>query len=58
MVILDTFKSGLQQPGESFQPEPYPPLVHGHYDGTLASTFLRKFKFLEWQIVYFCWQHN
>jgi hypothetical protein len=26
--------------GESFQPDPCPPLAHGHVDGALASTFL------------------
>jgi len=35
-----------------------PPLAHGHFNGAVASTFLWKFKFSEWQIVYFCWQHN
>jgi hypothetical protein len=24
----------------SFQPEPYSPLAHGHFDGAMASTFL------------------
>jgi hypothetical protein len=28
------------RPGESFQPEPFPPLPHDHVDGAVASTFL------------------
>jgi hypothetical protein len=35
-----------------------PTLTHGHFEEAVASTFLWKFKFSEWQIVYFYWQHN
>jgi hypothetical protein len=57
MVILDTLKWSATA-WRSLQPKPYPPPTHGHSDGAVASTFLWKFKFSEWQIVYFCWQHN
>ena len=57
MLILDTLTWSATA-CESFQPEPYTPLAHGHFDGAEASTFLWKLKFSEWQIVYFCWQHN
>jgi hypothetical protein len=52
MVILDALKWSTTL-DESFQPEPYPSLAHGHFDEAVASTILRKFKFPEWQIVYF-----
>jgi hypothetical protein len=38
------------------EPEPYPPLSHSYFDRDVASTFLWKFKFSQWQIVYLCWE--
>ena len=42
IVILDTLKWYVT-PGESFQPEPYPPLALCHFDGAVASTLLFNF---------------
>jgi hypothetical protein len=44
MVILDALKWSTTL-DESFQPEPYPSLAHGHFDEAVASTILRKFTF-------------
>jgi hypothetical protein len=40
MVILDTLKWSTTL-DESFQPEPYPSLAHGHFDGADEDTARR-----------------